>query len=184
MGKAQSSQQQCEPIEKNMYNSCAFKVIYWRCGCVCVWCSVQLFFSRSFSMNGVSGRAIFFSIVFDSYLLLLFLFFFFSLSFVCSRCCACYTRYMQTYTQYTCSCSEKIYVSTFKQCTIYEADIVFTGWAWPFWELWTVIGKLIYTYVYVAHCTLPSMVPKYIIGYALHPPIRLVCCIVCAAYVC
>lgn len=59
-----------------------------------------------------------------------------------------------TYTQRTCSLMlwARIYVRggirtgyTKPQ----QQHHVFTGWAWPFWELWTVIGKLIYIlYVY------------------------------------
>lgn len=70
---------------------------------------------------------------------------------------------------YVCSI-QNVYIWSKQQIRVlYDVRAIFSGWAWPFYELWTVIGKLMYILylcVVVYDCTM------YINGYALHPPIQ------------
>lgn len=145
-------------------------------------------------------RCIFSSFSFRLLLLLLFSFFLllFSVAFALGAVALCRSAfdigiaYTHTHNAHvlSISCCEKIYVCSQHShcvcvcvCTKQAGDIVFSGWAWPFWKLWTVIGKLIYiyfAYVYSVLCTL-HVRAMYIIDYALHPPIRLVYVCACAS---
>lgn len=150
--------------------------------------------TRSFPVVGFSSCVflVFVSAIFS----LLFSFFFlwvgyaFSISAVVVSLLCFYHRHIHIHTHHAHAlvlCENLCERHSYCVCMKQSPDIVFTGWAWPFRELWTVIGKSVYTHVYCVRCTYtPCTFTLYIIGYALHPPIQLVCLCQCmfATYVC